>query len=245
MNDLVPSASQDLQLLTVDACGLTVSREKGNYVVTAPNGSSRCLTRGTDFGMIRRKDGKATTKTPTLFKPGAEKVAVAYGLLQHYTVESSIEDQEKGFFFYRVRCDLVKIFQGREYVVTSSYGSANTREGRTGSQSPFDGANSALKMAQKRSLVSAALSLGCLSDAFTQDIESEGDEAQAYFAKEPSAPITPAQITFFYTAAGRHGLTKQDAKDFLKSHGYASAKEILQGDLDRLLEDMDHEKEGN
>jgi len=154
--------------------------------------------------------------------------------------ESKIEDIENGFFYFMVRCDLVKIVNGVEYIITSSYGSGNTREGRTGSQSCYDGANSALKMAQKRALVSAALSLGCMSDCFTQDIESDTEDASVYFGdKDPDAPITSKQITFFYAAAGRHGLTKQEAKAFLKAHGYESAKEIKSGSFDSLLEDLE------
>ena len=195
--------------------------------------------------MIRKKNGDAMTKHPTLFKSGAEKVAVAYGLCQRYTVESKIEDVENGFFYFCVRCDLVKIVNGTEYVITSSYGSGNTREGRTGSQSPYDGANSALKMAQKRALVSAALSLGCMSDCFTQDIESDTEDSSVYFAdKDPNAPITSKQITFFYAATGRRGMTKNEAKAFLKSHGYNSVKEIKSGDFDALLDDLDKVQEG-
>jgi len=90
--------------------------------------------------------------------------------------------------------------------------------------------------------VAAALSLGCLSDAFTQDLESDTEDGEAYFTgKDPERPITPAQVKFFYAAAARHGLTKQEAKALLKAHGYESAKDIRSGDFDALLEDMDKE----
>lgn len=230
-----------------DAQALMVQPEKrtGNYLIGLPGCAQKKLTRGVDFGVIRKKDGSAMSKHPTLFKAGAEKVAMAYGLCQRYVMESKIEDPENGFFFYAVRCDLVKIVGGAEYVITSSYGSGNTREGRTGSQSPYDGANSALKMAQKRALVSAALSLGCMSDCFTQDIESDTEDSSVYFSnKNPNAPITSKQITFFYAATGRRGMTKNEAKEFLKSHGYNSAKEIKSGDFDALLEDLDKVQEG-
>lgn len=233
MNDLIP--------YSCDMAPMAVKPEKrtGNYLISVYGCQPAKLTRGVDFGVIRRKDGTAMTKSPTLYKPGAEKVAVAYGLCQRYAMESKIEDQENGFFFYTVRCDLVKIVNGAEYVITSSYGSANTREGRAGTQSPYDGANSALKMAQKRALVSAALSLGCMSDCFTQDIESDTEDGSAYFGqKDPAAPITAAQVKFFYSAASRHGLTKQEAKALLHAHGYDSAKSIRTGDFDALLEDM-------
>jgi hypothetical protein len=222
-----------------NARGISVEKSRGNYTLTAPTGEQKKLTREVDFGMIRKKNGDAITKAPTLFKSGAEKIAMLYGLCQHYIVENAIEDPANSFFYFRVRCDLVKINNGTEYVITSACGSANTREGRTGSQSAYDGANSALKMAQKRALVSAALSLGCMSDCFTQDIESETGESGVYFSNDPNAAISPKQITFFYAAAGRNGLSKVNAKKFLKSHGYESAKEILQGDLDRLIDEME------
>ena len=233
---------EELMLYSYSASPLAVQKKPhtGDYEISVFGGAPATLRRGVDFGMIRRKDGSAQTKHPTLFKAGAEKVAVAYGLCQRYHMESKQEDAESGFFFYAVRCDLVKIVNGQEYVITSSYGSANTREGRNGRQSPFDGANSALKMAQKRALVSAALSLGCMSDSFTQDVESDTEDAGVYFVdKNPDAPITANQVKFFYAAAGRHGLTKSDAKVLLNQHGYASAKEIRSKDFDAILSDLD------
>lgn len=233
---------QELIPYSYEQTALTVERvpRSQDYQISVFGCAPTTLKRGVDFGMIRKKNGDPMTKHPTLFKSGAEKVAVAYGLCQNYELESKIEDPENGFFYFLVRCDLVKIVNGERYVMTSSYGSGNTREGRTGSQSPYDGANSALKMAQKRALVSAALSLGCMSDCFTQDIEGDAEEAGVYFGNaDPNAPITSRQITFLYSVAGRHGLTKSEAKAFLAQHGYQSAKEIPSGAFDALLEDLD------
>ena len=234
--------SEEMMLYSYNAAPLAVQKKphSADYEISVFGSAPATLHRGIDFGVIRKKNGEAMTKNPTLFKAGAEKVAVAYGLCQRYCMESKIEDPEIGFFFYSIRCDLVKIVEGKEYIITSSYGSANTREGRTGTQSPYDGANSALKMAQKRALVSAALSLGCMSDSFTQDVESDTEDASAYFnAKNPEFPISPAQVKFFYAAAGRHGLTKQDAKALLKKYGYSSAKDILTKDFDPILEELE------
>lgn len=232
----------ELALYQYNAAALTVAPvpRSGNYTICAPDGAPAVLKRGIDFGMIRKKNGDAMTKNPTLFKSGAEKVAVAYGLCQRYTLESKLEDIEHGFFYFLVRCDLIKIYDGKEYVITSSYGSGNTREGRTGSQSPYDGANSAVKMAQKRALVSAALSLGCVSDMFTQDIESDTEDGEVYFkSKDPEAPITAKQVKFFYTACSRHGITPSEAKEILKAHGYNSANKVLTKDFDALLDALE------
>ena len=77
---------------------------------------------------------------------------------------------------------------------------------------------------------------------FTQDIESDTEDAGAYFAdKDPEKPITPAQVKFFYTCASRHGFTKQEAKDFLRSHGYDSASKIKSGDFDALVDALQKE----
>lgn len=235
MNELIPAYSYD-------ALPMVVSTEPrtGHYLVNVPGCQPTKLKRDVDFGMIRKKNGDPMSKHPTLYKSGAEKVAVAYGLCQRYHMESKIENPDIGFFFYSIRCDLVKIVDGKEYVITSAYGSGNTREGRTGSQSPYDGANSALKMAQKRALVSAALSLGCLSDAFTQDLESSTEDGNAYFtAKDPNEPISAQQVKYFYAAAARHGLTKGEAKVLLKQHGYTSAKDVKSGDFDALISAME------
>ena len=236
----------ELTLYNYDAAPLAVAPipRTGNYTICAPDGAPATLKRGIDFGMIRKKNGDAMTKNPTLFKSGAEKVAVAYGLCQRYTLESKLEDIEHGFFYFLVRCDLIKINDGKEYIITSAYGSGNTREGRTGSQSPYDGANSAIKMAQKRALVSAALSLGCVSDMFTQDIESDTEDGEVYFkCKDPEAPITRDQVRFFYSRGSRLGLTTAEMKKTLKSLGYDSASKVLSKDFDALLDALEP-KEG-
>lgn len=236
----------ELALYHYDAAALTVAPvpHTGNYTIRGPGGVTATLKRGIDFGMIRKKNGDPMTKTPTLYKSGAEKVAVVYGLCQRYTLESKLEDIEHGFFYFLIRCDLIKINDGKEYVITSAYGSGNTREGRTGNQSPYDGANSAVKMAQKRALVSAALSLGCVSDMFTQDIESDTEDGSAYMnARDPESLITAAQVKFFYTACSRHGLTKQEAKALLKTHGYDSASKVKTKDFDALLDALEPKEE--
>lgn len=107
----------ELTLYSYDAVPMAVERKPrtGDYTISVFGGPPSTLRRGVDFGMIRRKDGSAQTKHPTLFKSGAEKVAVAYGLCQRYHLESKVEDHSEGFFFYCVRCDLVKIVDGQEY----------------------------------------------------------------------------------------------------------------------------------
>ena len=101
----------EMTLYSYNAAPLAVQKKphSGDYEISVFGCQPATLRRGVDFGMIRKKNGDPMTKHPTLFKSGAEKVAVAYGLCQRYHMESKIEDPENGFFFYAVRCDLVKI----------------------------------------------------------------------------------------------------------------------------------------
>ena len=205
-----------------------------NYKITDPfSHRDDKLERDKDFGVI------PGTRQPSLYKSGAQKIANLFGLLQHYTVESAVEDIEKPLFFYRVRCDLVKIASdGTEYVFTSGHGSANTAEKRNGSASAWNTANSTLKMAEKRALVAAALSISGLSSMFTQDMENEDFMANAteITQADPSAPITNNQIKRLFAIAAQIGMNAKEAKALLKEKGYASTRDIKQGDYDAVCE---------
>lgn len=75
-----------------------------------------------DYGVI------PGTPKPTLLKPGAEKLSVAFGLAPVFEVTGRIEDWDRGFFHYEVRCDLISKRTGS--VVASAHGSANSKEPR-------------------------------------------------------------------------------------------------------------------
>lgn len=219
--------------LTLYEAGMTLSRPKGeNYVVTAPfTGQQTTLKRDVDFGVI------PGTKQPSLYKAGAQKIANAFGLLQHYTVESAIEDPTTPVFFYRVRCDLVKIAQdGTEYIFTSGHGSANTMERRNGRNSAWDSANATLKMAEKRSLTAAVIAIAGLADAFTQDMEAEDFMNREIAVDNPDDVITPKQRKYLFTIASSVGLNTAEAKEIIASFGYESATTIKKKDFDAITD---------
>lgn len=211
--------------------------EGEDYLVMAPAGNVVRLVRDTDFGII------PGVKAPTLFKSGAEKIATAFGLLQHYTIETSIEDFDRDdpYCFYRARCDLVKIGpNGQEYILSTGYGSANTREKRNGRNDAFNAANSTLKMATKRSLTAAALSISSMSGLFTQDMENEAfinDNMAALSAtNREDAPINRKQMNLIYAKAGNLGLTAPQAKKMISDAGFPSIRELKQKDLQTVLD---------
>ena len=225
--------------LVVPEAASIVSR-RGNYEISTPRGISRTLVRDVDFGSPKKKDGEPVFPKPILYKAGAEKIIRDYNLMDRYAVESCLEDAENGYFYYRVKCSLVAFnpATGQEAVFTEGYGCANTRESKTGNQSGFDGANSALKKAKKRAMVDAAVSLGALSSMFTADLE---DTAFMRGADEitklgPDDAITTKQRRRIFAIADQHGMTQEQAKTWLTAQGFASTKDIKQRDYDHLCD---------
>ena len=223
-----------------------IKPKRTNYELTSTmTGTAVTLTRDIDFGVIPK------TKKPSLFKSGAEKVIMAYGLLQHYTIESKIEKFDRvledgkwtdnSFFMYVIRCDLVRVGNdGKEYVFTSGIGSANTLESRNGFNGAFNAANGTLKMAQKRAMVSAAVNIAGISSMFTMDIEDSDFVENGYKSisetQDPKARITPAQVKRLFALANNSGINAQKAKERLAILGYTKATEVTQEVYDSVCE---------
>ncbi|HUM44774.1 MAG TPA: hypothetical protein PKI14_17650 [Fervidobacterium sp.] len=116
-----------------------------------------------DFGIIPGTD------KPTLLKPGAEKILMLLGVTSTYELIEKVQDYDKGFFAFTVKCELSK----DGIVITEGLGHCNSRERKFMSQKvdPYTIANTCLKIAKKRAQVDAVLTIASLSDVFTQDVE--------------------------------------------------------------------------
>lgn len=130
-----------------------------------------------DYGII------PGTSKPTLLKPGAEKILMLLGLTSEYEIIEEVKDYQKGFFAYEVKCILYK----NGVKITEGFGHCNTKEKKYVNQDAFTLANTVLKMAKKRAQVDATLTVGSLSDVFTQDIEDMAE----YIQREQLETMTP------------------------------------------------------
>lgn len=158
------------------------------------------LKEGRDYGTIPGTD------KPTLLKPGAERVALAFGCYygEPIIVEQEIDHDRKvpwrkkkaiwsnvdgrrvktgedvtegesiGLYRYVLKVPVVNRADGS--VVGYGLGEASTMESKYIDR-PRDSANTVLKMAHKRGMVSACLVTFGLSDEFTQDVEDLPREA--------------------------------------------------------------------
>ncbi len=134
------------------------------------------LKAGHDYGVI------PGTQKPTLLKPGAEKIQMLLGVTSEYEVIERVQDYEKGFFAFTVRCIVYK----NSMKITEGVGHCNTKEKKYINQDPYTLANTCLKMAKKRAQIDATLTLASLSEIFTQDIE----DMQEYIQTEQVETMT-------------------------------------------------------
>ena len=203
-----------------------ISAKRSNYSVTI--GNYNCtLVRDVDFGKVPK------AKTPSLWKAGAEKILTGYGLYYDVVLTDSYKDYKNGFFYYE--------FTARAYdqdgrVVRTGVGCANTSESSFGMAGGFNSANSAIKKAKKRAVVDLALTLGSLSDAFTQDIEDDNNEKRAAEILRDDDPITPKQAKRLFAIAATNEITADKAKQLLLTWGFASTRDITQKDYDEICE---------
>jgi len=231
--------SEELMVVAAEALMAEPKARGSSYVVTSPlTGRDETLKRGVDFGVV------PGTKRPSLYKSGAEKVIMAYGLMCRYDIESSMEqfDPKQGaFFHYLVRCDLVKGFTQadgsyHEVVYANGYGEANTGESRNGAKSGVNAANSTVKMAQKRAMVQAALSVSGLSSMFSQDIEDEtAIQAKDMINQQPTDRINSQQRNRIYNVAAQVGLSNEQAKQWMSAEGYPKSSELTVKQFDEII----------
>lgn len=158
----------------------------------------KTLKEGHDFGEV------PGTNKPTLLKPGGEKICMLFGLNPEYDFLQIVEDYDKEFFSYNIRCTLYRNGQP----VAQGVGSCNSKEkkyrfinvdaipstyvgpseeitdkyGRTkykiNNPDICSLVNTILKMAKKRAFIDAVLQVASLSEVFTQDLEDMGDLLQ-------------------------------------------------------------------
>lgn len=79
------------------------------------------LKEGLDYGTI------PGTKRPTLLKPGAEKIVKLLGLCDTYDILQQVEEWNKPFFYYQVRCNLTTV---SGVLIGQGLGSCNSMESK-------------------------------------------------------------------------------------------------------------------
>lgn len=161
----------------------------------------KSLKENHDYGVI------PGTSKPTLLKPGAEKILMLMGITSEYEITEKVQDYERGFFAFSVKCILKK----GSLKITEGVGHCNTKEDKyryrwafenevpdsldkeslkskqfgrhikyqIENDEPYSLVNTVLKMAKKRAQIDATLTVASLSEIFTQDLEDMRDFIQS------------------------------------------------------------------
>lgn len=207
---------------------------RNNYNVTIGENKYE-LVRDVDFGKVPK------AKTPSLYKAGAEKILLGFGLYYDVVLTDSYKDHKEGYFYYE---HTARAYDQEGRIVRVGVGCANTAEKSTGFAKGFDTANSAMKKSKKRAVVDLALTLGGLSDAFTQDIEDENNEERASNLQKDEDVINPKQVKRIFAIASTNEISVEKAKELLASWGYASTKDIKVKDYDSVCERLENYNKG-
>lgn len=188
-----------------------------------------------DYGIIPGTD------KPTLLKPGAEKIQMLFGVTSEYEVTERIQDYDKGFFAFTVRCTIFK----NGIKITEGVGHCNTREKKYVNQDPYTLANTCLKMAKKRAQIDATLTIASLSDVFTQDME----DLQGYLQTEQIETMTPEEAGATKLTFGKFkGKTLKEI--YLSDKSYLQwlvkqdrTKPVIKKAINIMFEAVDHQKQ--
>ena len=210
----------------------------------------KTLKKEHDYGVI-----PGTGNKPTLLKPGAEKILMLMGLTSEYEVIEKVQDYDRGFFAFTVKCVLSK----GDTKVTEGVGHANTREKRYTSgrqQDPYTLANTVLKMAKKRAQVDAVLTVASLSEIFTQDLEDLDDgfspstqskKSQRYQKQKQQSneSATEAQLKKLYAISKELDLDKDAMMSIMQSkYNKNSSKELTKAEASDLIEYLEKLRSG-
>lgn len=82
----------------------------------------RVMKKDHDFGIVPGTD------KPTLLKPGAEKLISLFGFYPDFVALDQILDFDRGLFYFRYRCDIFRIEDGKK--VGCGIGSCNSKEAK-------------------------------------------------------------------------------------------------------------------
>jgi hypothetical protein len=186
---------------------------------------------GIDYGVITGCGPK-----PTLLKPGAEKLLMMFQVAPKVTVTDLSTPPD--VYRYRV---LVSLISQAGVYLGDGIGAASSLEKKWTRPNPADIDNTVLKMAKKRALVDAVLTVLGASDIFTQDVEDMEPEkavtkpvSKPAFTKEPEKPkdgdaLTTGQLAWLEKNAPLVW-TVEEIDKWLALHKALTFAEITYGD---------------
>lgn len=174
------------------------------------------LREGIDYGVVPGTD------KPSLFKPGAEKLARVFKLGCRTVSTDKTLDRKDNFAMFTYRAEIYSL-DNSGVVIADCEGSCNSQEKKYKDRAVYekvqgqqnrvyrgredtpvcDVLNTLMKMAQKRAVVGAVILAVAASDFFTQDIDDPTDAEQLGVGQR--TPVQPTQASIPTVIGARSG----------------------------------------
>ncbi|WP_413581113.1 hypothetical protein [Bdellovibrio sp. HCB288] len=189
---------------------------------------SKQLTAEVDYGVV------PGTKKNSLYKPGAEKLKMLFGLGARFIVVTKEHDRKDNYLCYEYKCEVYHLKTDR--VVAECVGICSSQEKKYATRGVYewkdrkrvlvkteptpvaDVQNTISKMAQKRAFVGAIILATGASDFFTQDLEDydngEGGATKDVSPSEPKSQFASddrvVRIAKLFESCRKHGISQAD-----------------------------------
>lgn len=194
-----------------------------------------------DFGNI------PPSKKPTLLKPGAQKLMLAFDLASTIKDVQRIADENS--VHYTVTVTLTNKQTG--HLEGEGVGSCNSKERNYAKQSVADIDNTVLKMAKKRALVDSVLDATGSASMFTQDLEDMRGMNLESFNPQPVEPTDGLWALVRELNSKAMRIIGKEPKQPKKTYTAAQLRDWL-GRVDAIISEKeaqlmqeDHEQECN
>ncbi len=219
-NEIVPAA-------TVTAMPILTSSDVLARARAIHDCMAKAMIKDVDYGVIPGCGSK-----PALLKPGAEKLMMLFQVAPRVTVtDLSVADPET--YRYRVQ---VSLYSQTGVYLGDGIGEASTREKKWQRGNPADTSNTVLKMAKKRAVVDAVLTVLGASDIFTQDIEEQvQEEAPKAVPTSAAEDAVDARHLAWIEKNAPLLWTKEQITSWLAKHNAENVAALSQKDAHELI----------
>lgn len=175
----------------------------------------RLFQEGVDYGTI------PNCRSKFLFKAGSEKILNMLGVVARTEIVDKVENYDVGYFSYTCKSWLI---DASGTVRAESYAVCNSRENKYAKSNPYNVQNILVQMARKRSMISATLSLGNLSNKFSMDedlVETNNYNQDTSATKSANStaekPVTQKQLKYLETLMSQHNTSPEAMNKYVKA----------------------------
>lgn len=200
-----------------------------------------------DYGII------PGTKKKSLYKEGADKLSKFIRAYPTYEEVSKIEDYEKGFYFYKIRCILKDRVSHEEigsalrlcnswekkYLFQTEWINGQKNRRKKTHEEQADQSNTIYAMAQKRAYVAAVVQASMAGEIFDMKEDDYNEEPPRKAVNREDDPDRVRILSRFFAVVQERGFTTEQAKqNMYKKFAVDTMADISNKDITETTEKL-------